>query len=140
MSGNAAQVLTAETTDSVADLRAMLANTEKLVQTLRSELDLTTRALKESDKELSEAKDESAKLEAKVARLEDDVDELEDKVAELEANPVGNSEIEDLAGVRALLKKGEVDRARDGLERLLDGLDTCWRNRTGIVVGQGALL
>jgi len=140
MSGNAAQLLNAETTDSVADLRAMLANAERLVETLRSELDLSERALKESEEELSKAQNEIGALEAKANRLEDEVDELKDQIEELEAHPVGEGEIEDLACIRALLKRGEADRARDGLERLLDGIDPCWRNRAATVVGQGALL
>lgn len=141
MSGNAAQLLNAETTDSVADLRAMLANTEKLVETLRSELDLSERALKESEEELSKAQNEIGSLEAKTNRLEDEIDELEGKIEELEAHPIGESEVEELACIRALLKKGEVDRARDGLERLLDGIDPCWRTRAATVVaGQGAML
>lgn len=140
MSGNAAQVLTADTTDSVDDLRAMLANTEKLVETLRSELDLTERSLKESEEDLSKANDENAELTAKVERLDDRIIELEGEVDELKTHPIGDSEIEDLARIRVLLKRGEVDRARDGLERLLDGLDTCWRNRSATVIpGQGAL-
>jgi len=140
MSGNAAQLLNAETTDSVADLRAMLANTEKLVETLRSELDLTERALKESEEDLSKAQNEIGQLEAKADRLETKVGELKDQIEELEAHPVGDAEVESLACVRALLKRGEIDRARDGLERLLDGLDTCWRTRAATVVGQGAML
>jgi predicted nuclease with TOPRIM domain len=140
MSGNAAQVLTADTTDSVDDLRAMLANTEKLVETLRSELDLSERALKESEEELSKAQDENGKLEVVIHNRDDEIEELEGRIEELKSNPIGESEIEDLAAVRALLKKGEIDRARDGLERVLDGLDNCWRTRAATVVGQGALL
>lgn len=139
MSGSAAQVLTADTANCVADLRAMLANTEKLVASLREELDLSERALKESEEDLSRAQDESTKLEARISNLEDEVSELEDKIDGLETHPIGNAEIENLATVRALLKKGEIDRARDGLERVLDGLDTCWRTRAATVVGQGAL-
>jgi chromosome segregation ATPase len=140
MSGNAAQVLTADTTDSVADLRAMLANTEKLVETLRIELDLTERALKESEEELNTAQEENGNLQARIAKLEDDLCALEDEVDELKAHPIDDSEIEALAVIRSLLKRGEVDRARDGLERVLDGLDNCWRTRSATVVGQGTLL
>jgi len=140
MSGKAAQLLTADTTDSVADLRAMLANAERLVETLRSELDLSERALKESEEELSKAQNEIGALQASAERLEDEIDELEGKIEELEAHPIGEAEIENLACVRALLKRGEIDRARDGLERLLDGIDNCWRTRVATIVGQGVML
>lgn len=141
MSGSAA-LLKAETTDSVDDLRAMLANTEKLVETLRSELDLTERALKENEKDLSKEQELNTKLEAQVSSLHEECSKLEDKISDLEAHPIGDDEIEDLARVRKLLKAGNVDAARDGLERMLDGMDSCWRTRAATVVvpGQGALL
>lgn len=136
MSGSAAQVLTADTTDSVADLRAMLANQSVAHQTL---LDEHNKLKKQFSAEAKKVRDRDTRidgLEAKIEALQSDIDDWESGETLLKAD----RDIEELACVRALLKKGEVERAREGLERLLDGLDTCWRNRTGIVVGQGALL
>lgn len=126
MSRNAAPALAAEPTETVADLRAKLAVANARIEKLQSDLD--------------RAESNNARLETNTSYLEDEIDELESRIEEVEAHLVGEDEIETLAAIRAALKSGDVDRAREGIERLLDGLDSCWRTRPGVVVGQGALL
>lgn len=75
-----------------------------------------------------------------ISDLEDKIDHLEDRVFEMESNPIADDEIEALVSVRKHLKNGDTVKAIQALDDVLQRLDDCWTNRTGIVPGQGVLI
>lgn len=125
---------------TIAEYQAAIANLTALHEQALADLDLAERCTKEAEEERKQAENECGEAISKAQELEDEVCELRGRVDDLETHPIGSDEIEDLARIRVLLKGGNVDAARDGLERLLDGLDGCWRTRAATVIGQGALL
>lgn len=136
MSGKAAQLLTTEATNDAAELRAMLANHLKAHDALIAEHAKMKKLFSAEAKKVRDRDARINKLESEKEALQADIDDWESGEVVRRAD----RDIEDLARIRALLKRGEAERARDGLERLLDGLDTCWRNRAATIVGQGAML
>lgn len=116
------------------DLAAMLANQTKIAETAEAERREAVRRvdfLKGVVKKLRQQRDDQATTVIELRVLLDlkdkTIEELEERVEFLEVNPVGSEEVRDLARVRTLLKNGNVDAARNGLERVLDGADSCWR-------------
>jgi chromosome segregation ATPase len=147
MSGSAALKTEGPNAVSREDLEAMFANLSlahdaalKGIKTLEARNDHLGKTVKTLTKQRDDGEGTIAALRAKISNCEDRIEERDEKIAELKQAPLQSDEIEDLARVRALLKKGDVDRARDGLERVLDGVDNCWRTRAATLPGQGALL
>lgn len=69
-----------------------------------------------------------AALQERKEALEQQVEELEDELNDAEEAPIlGEDDIRELAQIRTALKAGRADEGRERLERVLDGLDSCWR-------------